>query len=134
MAKLDPLPSGEVSRRLPRLSSQPAKRKRAACRRARSTARRLIATQHCGCGRSSPAEWLGDIVVGPSSSPSRVGLVLLAVTMMIGPTIPRAAARKLHAVLPDEAQVEHDEIDRLIGERLRHLGSGRHRGDPQSLS
>jgi len=37
-------------------------------------------------------------------------------------------ARELHAVLRGEPQVEHHQIDRVIGERLRHRGAGGHRG------
>ncbi len=100
-------------------------------------ARGLIAAQHCAdAGEElARAEGLGDVVVGAElESHHPVGFVLLAGDDDDrGRALLPELARQLHAVLSRKTQVEHDQVDGVLGQRLRHLRPGRHRGDAQVI-
>src|SRR5882762_3538118 len=98
-------------------------------------ARGLITAQHGADAGEQLArtEGLHDVVVGAElEAHYPVGLVVLT-----GDDDDRGCAflpelaRELHAVLCGEAQVEHDQVDDVLDQHLRHLRPGRHRGDSQ---
>src|SRR6267378_4307960 len=96
--------------------------------RQQQLARGLMAAQHCAdAGEElARAEGLGDVVVGAElESHHPVGFVLLAGDDDDrGRALLPELARKLHAVLSRKAQVEHDQVDGVLGQRLRHLRPG----------
>ena len=79
------------------------------------------------------AERLGDVVVGRELEPHHaVGLVIPA-AHDDDRDLGRLAQlfRKLHSVFASQSQIEDDHVDRLLGEHLLHVRSGRDRGDAQ---
>src|SRR5467141_1903023 len=108
----------------------------AACQQ--QLARGLITAQHgADAGEQlARAEGLHDVVVGAElEAHYPVGLVVPAGDDDDwGRALLPQLARQLHAILSGEVQVEHDQVDGVLGQRLRHFHPVRHRGDAQVVS